>query len=54
MVSLLIEHKRSYGPTGIGAVAGLATNTNGGTANAKMVDSAGDGARRGGHLVAVM
>ena len=49
MVFLLIKHKRSNGPAGIGVVASLATNSNGGTANTKMVNGAGDGMRGGRH-----
>ena len=49
MIFLLIEHKRSYGPTGIGTITGLTVDMNSGTANAEMVNSTGDGARRRGH-----
>ena len=48
-VFLLIEHERSNGLTGIGTITGLTTNADGGMTNAKMVNGAGDGARRGRH-----
>ena len=53
-ILLFIEHKGSNGPASIGTVTSLATNTNSGTANAEIVDSAGDGTRRGRHCVEVM
>ena len=48
-VSLLIIHERSDSPTGVGAVTSLAANTNGGVANAELVNSAGNSVRRGRH-----
>ena len=50
-VFLLVEHKRSNGPTGIGMVAGLAADTNSSMADAKMVDGTRDSTRRGRHCI---
>ena len=49
MVFLLIEHKRSNGPAGIGMVTSLAADTNGSMADAVLVNRAGNSARRGRH-----
>ena len=35
-------------------ITGLTTDMNGGAANTEVIDSAGDGTRRGRHYVAVM
>ena len=48
-VFLFIEHEGSNGSTGVGTVAGLTMDTNGGLADTKMVDSAGDSMRRRRH-----
>ena len=53
-VFLLVVHERSNSAAGIGTVTSLTTNTDGSTTNTEMVDSAGDGMRRGRHLVVVM
>ena len=53
-ICFLVEHEGGYGPTGIGAVAGLTADMNSGAANAEMVDGAGDSARRRRHYTAVM
>ena len=42
-VALLVEHKWSNGPPSVGTIAGLATNTNRGTASAVLVLGSGDG-----------
>ena len=44
LVLLLIEHERHDSPSGIGAVTGLAMNSNSGTAPAILVLSTGDSA----------
>ena len=49
MVLLLIIHERNDGPTGVGVVTGLATDTDGSIANSEMVNGAGDSTRRGRH-----
>ena len=54
VVLLLVKHKRSYGPTGVGMVASLTMDTNGGMANAEMINSTRDSVRRGKHHMAVM
>ena len=49
MVCLFIEHEGSNGPASIGTITSLTTNTNGSTANAELVDSAGDSMSRRRH-----
>ena len=49
MVLLLIIHERNDGPTGVGVVTGLATDTDGSIANSEMVNGARDSTRRGRH-----
>ena len=49
MVFLFIEHEGGDGPTGIGVVAGLTTDSNSGVPNAELVLGARDGTRRGRH-----
>ena len=53
-VLLLVKHKRSNSPTSIGMITSLAMNSNGSLANTKLVLGAGNGARRGRYLVAVV
>ena len=48
-ILLLIVQKRSYDPTSVGTIAGLTTDTDSGTTNAKMVNGAGDSVRRRRH-----
>ena len=48
-VFLLVIHKRGDGPTSIGTITSLTTDANSSTANAKVIDSAGDGAGRRRH-----
>ena len=54
MIFLLVEHKRSNGPTLIGAGPGLSMNTDGGAANAELIGSARDGTEGRRHFVGVM
>ena len=54
MVPFLVKHKRGNGPTGVGTVAGLTMDTNGGSADTELILSAGGSARRRRHLVVVM
>ena len=49
MVLFLVVHEWGNGSASIGTITCLTTNTNGSTANAKMVNSAGDSTRRGRH-----
>ena len=51
LILLFIIHKRSNGPTLIGAGPGLTANTDGGTANPKMVGRTRNSAEGGRHLV---
>ena len=44
-VSFLVEHKRGNGPTSVGTVTGLATNTDCSTADAELVLGTGDSVR---------
>ena len=53
-VLLFIEHERSNGTTGVGAVTGLTLDTNGSTTNTKLVLGTGDSMRRGRHCIGVM
>ena len=53
-VFLLVVHKWSNGPTSVGAVTGLTTDTNSGTTNTEVVDSARDSTRRRRHCMVVM
>ena len=46
--------KRGDGPALVGANTSLTTDTNGGTANAEMVNSAGDSTRRRRHDTTVV
>ena len=48
-VTLFIEHEGSDGPPGVGTVAGLTTNSNGGTAPAVLVLSTRNGTSRHWH-----
>ena len=48
-ILFLVEHKGSNGPTGVGVIAGLTTNTNSGMTNAKVVNGTRNSARRGRH-----
>ena len=54
MILFFIEHKRGNGPTSVGAVTGLATDTNSSLADAVLVLSARDSARRRRHWIVVM
>ena len=48
-VLFLVEHEWGDGPTGIGAITGLTADMDSSTANAGVVDGAGDGMRRRRH-----
>ena len=48
-ILLLIIHERSNGPTGVGTITGLTTNTDGGMADAKVIDGTRDSAGRRRH-----
>ena len=51
LVLLLVVHERSNGSASVGMITGLTTNTDGGTANAKMINSTGNSARGRGHCI---
>ena len=53
-VLLFIEHEGCDGPTGVGMITGLASNSNHGTADTELVLGVGDGTRRRRHWVVVM
>ena len=54
LVFLLIKHEWGNGPTLVGMGPGLSADTDGRTANTKMVNGAGDSMRRRRHCVEVM
>ena len=53
-VLLFIVHEGGDGPTSISTIAGLTMNTDSSATNTKVVDGAGDGARRRRHCIRVM
>ena len=48
-VLLFVEHEGGNSPAGVSTVASLTVDMNSSIANAKMVDGAGDGTRKGRH-----
>ena len=49
MVFFFIEHEGGNGLTSVGVITSLTTDADSGAPNAMLIDSAGNGTRRGGH-----